>query len=403
MQTTPETLALFAELYERAAIIAELDGPQIEAWVSGLFPALDDHDTMLGFLDHCAAQQSPVGQLLCAAIAELTAALDDLVSQRASEHRDAGPLPATAAQIGASKLTGAWLVEAPFGRSIVLGFDNSARTATAADDEAEDGASGDLRHSILVEVGAEGELEDLQLAGPAKALLDEAAASDDRVVVADLGIVDALAEVVRGWPEARVRADEIGPGVAANQQFVRRRMYMETQHALAAVELVETDIDVRRGLSDAEFVQANTAARSTLRAAVGALPAAKANATLERQHQAWVGVVRGDGGDVSTRERQALLWLEWADWLGVGIGLLRAGAGAAVSGRVFVDLVNGCPEVSSTVDKGDREYAEWAFDVAIDVLCDAGVVDEGVLTEAGFVALHGALVAAWSGPSHDNQ
>ena len=52
--------------------------------------------------------------------------------------------------------------------------------------------------------------------------------------------------------------------------------------------------------------------------------------------------------------------------------------------------------MSSTIDKGDRDYAEWAFDVAIDLLIDEGVVADGVLTPAGHQALGPALVAAWA-------
>ncbi|MEZ5165243.1 MAG: hypothetical protein R2695_01680 [Acidimicrobiales bacterium] len=45
------------------------------------------------------------------------------------------------------------------------------------------------------------------------------------------------------------------------------------------------------------------------------------------------------------------------------IGLVRAGAGTSVAGATLVDLVNRCPEVTSTVPKQDRARIAWAFDV----------------------------------------
>jgi hypothetical protein len=91
-----------------------------------------------------------------------------------------------------------------------------------------------------------------------------------------------------------------------------------------------------------------------------------------------------------------LLWLEWADWLGAGIGLLRRRDDGPLDGLVLVDLVNGCPEVSSTIHGDDREYAAWAFDIALEHLADAGLVVDRFLTEDGRASLHPSLLEAWA-------
>jgi len=62
-----------------------------------------------------------------------------------------------------------------------------------------------------------------------------------------------------------------------------------------------------------------------------------------------------------------------------------------------VDHVNRCPEVSSSIDKADRDYAEWAFDVALDLLRDRGVItDDRRLTAEGHESLRHGLAAAWT-------
>ena len=144
-------------------------------------------------------------------------------------------------------------------------------------------------------------------------------------------------------------------------------------------------------MTAAEIDDANRAARSTLLAAVGE-PGSTAG-----PHPAWVDVVCRSAPGLSPREREALLWLEWADWLGAGIGLVRTPELGPLDGEALVDLVNRCPEVSSTVHADDRDYAAWAFDVALDHLRDAGLVVDDELTSEGQSSLHPSLIAAWGG------
>ena len=391
---------LLAELHDRATVVLDLDGPQIEAWTSGLFAVLDDDVSPAAFAAYCATQQSPHGELVCHAITYLAEGLDP--DTHAAASATAAATAAMPAGIGGSQLTEAWEVRAPFGRSIVLGFD-PPDVGGAAEQPAEDILDTDEQpptghHAILVEIGEDGVVADLQLSGPAAELVHDAAESDSRVEVQPVALDTALAMVVDAWPPAGDDTAEFGPGVAANQQFVRQRLRHVTGQALPALSNRPAAVDIRRGLDDNEFERANAAARSTLRAAIGEVPVSGASSDAVA---ALASVVRGDSDAVTGRERDALLWLEWADWLGAGIGLTRAGVGASATGLDLVDYVNRCPEVSSTIDKDDREYAGWAFDVALDLLEDAGLIAEGTLTAEGHGALAPGLMAAWGEPEAD--
>ncbi len=94
--------------------------------------------------------------------------------------------------------------------------------------------------------------------------------------------------------------------------------------------------------------------------------------------------------------REAVAILEWADWLGVVLGLVREGEGAAAASSHLVDLINSCPEVTSSIPKSDRQRVEWALEVCGQMWQEIGVSREGQLTEAGIWALPRALRYAWN-------
>ena len=93
--------------------------------------------------------------------------------------------------------------------------------------------------------------------------------------------------------------------------------------------------------------------------------------------------------------RRAVLELEWADWLGAVIGLVRAGAGTSVDPDDLVDQVNRCQEVTSTIPKADRARVAWAFGVVTEPWAPLGLAVDGALTEFGTHVLSPALRAAW--------
>ena len=103
-----------------------------------------------------------------------------------------------------------------------------------------------------------------------------------------------------------------------------------------------------------------------------------------------------DLGPLDPTRRDAVLALEWADWLGAVVGLVRSGGGAVVNGESMVDAVNQCPEVTSTIPKQDRARIAWAFDVLTEYWEPLGLTADGALTARGVAVLPAALRWAWS-------
>lgn len=97
--------------------------------------------------------------------------------------------------------------------------------------------------------------------------------------------------------------------------------------------------------------------------------------------------------------RRAVLELEWADWLGAVIGIVRAGPGASVDPLDLVDAVNRCPEVTSTIPKVDRARVAWAFSVCTELWEPLGIAANiavnAELTAFGARVLPLALRVAW--------
>jgi len=364
--------ALYAELLDRAEVVADLDAAQLEAWTSGLFAALDDAAAMRGFVAHLAGAPSPVAAAVLAGISYLGDG-DVARDARQASDRMASAAPESASQLGRARSAQAWRVNARFGSSLVIGF--------RQDPEIVD-------HALLVEI-EDGALTDLQMAGPPSELLDPDVVGEGiEVVAVEAG--QALQETVSAWERSLLVGAEMTAGIAANQHLVRRRVAAELGVELPLFVADDTEVDISRGMSAEEIKRADDAALGTLRAAVG-------DPASTEPDVGWIEVVRGTVDGLTPREREGLLWLEWADWLGVGIGLLRGGAESEVTPEAFVDLINRCPEISSTVHANDRDYAEWAFDLAIEHLEDHGLAEDGRLTGAGWASLHASLVAAWSG------
>ncbi len=95
--------------------------------------------------------------------------------------------------------------------------------------------------------------------------------------------------------------------------------------------------------------------------------------------------------------QHAILELEWADWLGAIIGLSRSTAGTDVDGTVLVQLINRCPEITTTIPKQDAARIGWAFEQTLYTWAVTGVLDDaGALTEAGRWLLPRAALAAWT-------
>lgn len=372
------------ELLERCAILPELSAAQIEAWVSGLFALWETPADVVSFVRSCEVSGEPAAALAVAALALVAPDETSVVCAEAAVSM-VDMMPPVGHELGASRFLQAWEVTAPFGRTLVLG---------AGVDEVD--------HAVLVEIDNAGQIVDLHLSGDAREWLPstDEDTGDGEVVrglaVRDVRVEEAVAIAAQAWRDTEAAPADPSPSFVANQHFVRSRLQQATAVEAGTAPLLPLRIDrdavhlPNRGLSAAEVAEANRASLATLVAALrltGPPP--------EPSHPGWVEVITGSVEHMNHHERGALTFLEWADWLGVGIGLHRGGSGSPVDGSALVDLVNRCPEVSSTIDRDDRDYVEWAFEIAVEHLVDSGLVADGRLTDLGWSTIVPSLFEAW--------
>ncbi|NUP89340.1 MAG: hypothetical protein HUU25_05905 [Candidatus Sumerlaeia bacterium] len=91
-----------------------------------------------------------------------------------------------------------------------------------------------------------------------------------------------------------------------------------------------------------------------------------------------------------------VLTLEFGDWLGAVLGLVRAGPGADAAPAALVDHICACPEVEGEIDDADRSVVEAAFGVIAPSWEAAGVIDaDRRLTRLGRWILPRMLTLAW--------
>lgn len=386
------TESLSAELFRRSSVVLSFDGAQVEAWCSGLFAAWDSDAEAKEFIDYCATAGGPVAALVCRGLAAVSGgAVADHALKVATPLQDL--LPANGTQIGSIRFHQAWVVTGVDSVSVVFGCG-----VLGAD------------HSLLFELDSDGSLVDIQAGGRPRDLLVMAPGEDVDVDDADAETLEleglaideanletAVQHVVRAW-EVAAEAEQLwSPTTRANERIAARRLEAAIGRELVALRHVppSTDAYPFRGLSEVEFREANAASLSTLRSALGKLPDPSTGAD-SAAFAAWTAALIGDITDLDAAETEAVRWLEWADWLGAGLGLLRAGPGSAADPEVLVTMVNRCPEVSSTIDARDREWALYAFGLVVEHLTDNGVIVDGQLSDDGYDTLGPAMVAAWS-------
>lgn len=382
---------LTVEMFDRSSVVIDFDPAEIDAWCSGLWLAWESDDEVSDFVRYCGVAGGPVAALVCRSLALLADGEQvEAAMQVAAQH--AQSLPVDRQSEWNPTIVEAWLVSRARSQSIVLGC-----------------GSGDAsNHAVLVELGDDGELVDLLLAGDPHELVygvqkspdaevDEA--NDDTTGLEDVSVTaltvnEAIDRISSVWRHASSSPQPWPSTVRANEHLVRQRLGGD----LARLQFEQLDLDPLRGLTTAEFIEANQAAMSTLQSALGVsssdlLDAPGGDAEIEA---AWIAAISGDVRGLPLEEQRAIVFLEWADWLGAGIGMARAGPGAQVDGERLVDLVNRCPEVSTTIDKRDRGYVAFAFGVALELVAEVGGVVDGELTPAGHAALTKAMAVVWT-------
>src|SRR5690606_11109571 len=95
------------------------------------------------------------------------------------------------------------------------------------------------------------------------------------------------------------------------------------------------------------------------------------------------------------RQRELIRSLEWADWFGVVVELVREGEGASADPQRFVQLVNRCPEVTDSIPARDAPGVIAAFELCAYAWEVAGATEDGRLTRLGAWLLPRALLHAW--------
>lgn len=342
---------VFVEVLDAAGILGELpDDSRRAAWASSVLGvwAEDPRSAEIdqAFLEWLTRSHHPRAD----AVREVVTAL--------VEARD-----------GDAVATRAWVVAEADGRSVGIGFRST------------DGS----QHSLLADLYG-GELAALIVAPGPDELFDGA---EDVVAPEAMSVGAAATEVVQGWVRLAAGGAPIPDSVFVNGALARARLRF----------LVEHDVtDFGRGretpgdddpIDPGERAELNAWAIAILDgAAVG--PGADGPDEL---------IDPLDPVRIATQpaaEREAFRALEWADWLGVVLGLVRAPAGTVVEPTMLVDLVNRCPEVTSTIPKKDRPYFEWAWSMVVPAWVRLGVLDDRYrLTEDGAAMLVGALRRAW--------
>lgn len=282
------------------------------------------------------------------------------------------------------------------GTSLVLHCQsvNAAPEKVDADLTVGELALDDTRYAILIDISKEsGQITNIEVTDD---FFEEAFRVDSDVEIVGHGLDEVLSRVMDGWRRSVDGFDESSQA-GANMFFLRAHLRSAGLQA-DALALERVELDTKRGLGEAELAEANRWGVGILRAALGD---DRIDVETEPGYsEAIEELFYGSVGALTTRQRQGLLWLEWADWLGFVIGVGRAKPGTVLDGSKAIDLVNRCPELSSDIPAADREYAGWVFEIILQRFEEISLIENGEVTEKTRRILPAALASVWdSSPS----
>lgn len=193
---------------------------------------------------------------------------------------------------------------------------------------------------------------------------------------------ETLTEIARIWQQSLDETFDETSQTAANMYFVRAHL-THAGHNVDPLTLAHIEVDSLRGLTPSEVTEANRAAATTLRAAlktpistdeVNSSAITHTGATFEEVTKTVAALFHATDPAMSSRQRQGLIWLEWADWIGFVVTLTRSTSPQILTGATCVNWVNRCPEISSDIPAKDREYAEWVFEIILITLTEIGLI-----------------------------
>lgn len=357
---------LVGDVLDQTQEIAGLDAARAEAWASDV----------LALADECGVDAAALATAL--ALAGGDAAATALVALSGLEAGLpvlgwADEPPDWIDAIGTSRCEGSWVLSA--GRSESLAF------------RFVDGR--DSRHVVMIDlVPGPPETCGEVVVGPGD-LLDALLEDDADIDRADGAPTDLAARVVA----ALEATDHPTMSAVVNGRLVLRRLAtLVAVDLLPPVAVAEEVPELPPRDPDDDAYALDVLARALPASVDG--PSDVAATDLAISLAGFVAPV--DLTSLTPRQRDAVLALEWADWLGAVIGVVRAGEGCAVDGTLMVDFVNRCPEVTTTIPKADRGRIEWAFDTLIEPWTEWGLLDDdGRVTSLGLSVLPAALRHAW--------
>lgn len=363
---------LLAEVLVQAPDVAELGAAQAEAWGSDVLAlaieTLGDRGPLIAALVARAPEDEAAA--LALAVVAAVAVPDDL--RAVAVPADGATAPFGDA-LGTARCEGAWLLRS--GAQLSAAF----RFVDAVDE----------RHVLTVDLVPSEDGETIGEVGVGPGDLLDALEEEDAQIDVDEhvggpgGLARRVADALTSTERPRSSAVVNGHLLAA-----RLRSMLGEDVAVPVAAADDVPPAPTRDPGDDAY------ARSVLFQALPAV-ADEADAVSVEVAELAELVAPSTLASLTPAERDAVVILEWADWLGAVIGLVRAGASTAIDGSVLVDLVNRCPEVTSTIPKADRGRIEWAFAVVAETWERLGVTADGALTERGATMLPVALAHAW--------
>lgn len=422
----------FDEIIDEAGVLRDLDAARAEVWASGVVAEWGDVPDLLARL---RASARPEAVDLAGA---LVAIEPDAVEVVAALRAGGAPAPAAWVEhVGTARGEQAWEIVDPFSGNISIVIE------LAHADE--------VRHSMLVEIEEELAV-DIHFGPPG--LVDDAFDESDTrsLSVRELDVPSALERIAHALARTAAHHDpSVTDEYVMNLPLLAARLdsagvvvadLARSPEAADAGVPTPTGGSPRERARDPEDAEADAAACATLRAALakqlafverppellavaGEVRAAlarhdtpdldalaedagvDAGAPVDDDHLlaalAGAFVVPGPLAAFAPQERDALRGLEWADWLGAVIPLVRDGVGGDASPEQLVRNINRCPEVTTTVPRRDIPLVAAIFARMLHAWELTGVVDaEGRLTAVGAWVLPRALLHAWGdrSPGH---
>jgi hypothetical protein len=226
----------------------------------------------------------------------------------------------------------------------------------------------------------------------ASAALTDAFLLNHALVATRVGLAPALPALERARPDRPWRAADPEGDAAARETLAAALgplAHVERPHDAIALAASA----VRDLVRDGDPVAATVAAEAGLDDAAD-LDTIADDVLLARLAGAYVGP--GPRVGLSPAAADAVDALEWADWLGAVLQLVRGGPGADASAEQLVRNVNRCPEVTTTIPKRDAPAVASAFDCTLDAWRVTGALDaDDRLSALGVWLLPRALTTTW--------